>query len=99
MVAPLALLLLLAATPDPGAWEFLAPDVQQYEARMRVLEEKLVRAEAIHIALARVQNRIAERVRGGLAPCAGADGPSLVARTRILGPALRDAAQATRAEH
>jgi hypothetical protein len=99
MVSPFALLLLFAATPDAGAWEWLAPDVQQYETRLRLLEEKLVRAEAIHVALSRAQNQIAERLRSGIAPCADAAGQNLVARTRALGPALRNATQSARAEH
>ncbi|HYX93039.1 MAG TPA: hypothetical protein VE782_15840 [Myxococcaceae bacterium] len=85
-------------TPDAVPWEWLAPDVQLYETRLRVLEDKLVRAEAIHVALSRMQNQLAERLKAGLGPCADATGESLVARTRVLGPALRDAAQAARAE-
>jgi hypothetical protein len=99
MVAPFTLLVLLTAVPDAGPWEWLAPDVQQYEARVRELESKLVRAEAIHVALSRVQNQIAERLKAGVGPCVDAAGQSLVARTRVLGPALRDGAQAARAEH
>src|SRR5919197_6223049 len=46
-----------------------------------------------------MQNQLAERLKAGLGPCADATGQSLVARTRVLGPALRDAAQSARAEH
>jgi hypothetical protein len=87
------LLLIISAGPD-----WLVPDLDLYAAQVRALEAKLGQAEAIEIALARVQNQLAERLRVGRGHCQDAEGQSLVARSRVFGPALRDAVQAARAE-
>lgn len=88
-----ALLAVAAAGP-----QWLVPDLDLYAAHKRALESKLADAEAIGTALSRVHNHLGERLRAGKEHCQDAQGQSLLARSRVLGPALRDAVQSARAE-
>jgi hypothetical protein len=102
LIAPLGLVSFLCASavppPSPAA-RGLAPGQPDFLQHKRALTEKLAQADALGVALMRIQNAI-----GGILssapqkPCESEQARSLAARTRPLGAAYRDAAQSARAE-
>ena len=94
----MALILASPATADDPA-RLLAPDRGEVLASSAELELRLQRAEAVHRALARLQNRLMD-LAGPTAPlrCSDPQVGSLVLRTRAFGAAHRDATQNARAQ-
>lgn len=79
----------------------LAPSPADLAASAAETEARVARAEAIGVALIRVQNGWGEMLATGKAPQKPCDDPgarSLFARAAVFGPTWRDAAQAARAE-
>jgi hypothetical protein len=75
----------------------LAPDIVDLDEAAASADERLARAEALITALARVHNQLGEGLAAGQDPCGTPALADLWARSRALGPGVRDAAQAARA--
>ncbi len=95
-LVPVLALVLLGA--DPVAR--LAPGPAELTESLRATELRARRAEAIETASSRLQNAWGERLATGQVGARPCDAPldrSLLVRTAVFGPALRDATQAARA--
>ncbi len=92
-----ALILPFLAPLAPAA---LAPGPQELDAAMAGMEARLEKMEAVDAALGRVQGVWGESLAAGNKPdpCADPAAASLVARSRVLGGAYRDAVQSSRAQ-
>lgn len=86
-----------AAPPAATALRGLAPTLDELDGEAAIADERLGRAEALITALARIHNRLGEGMAAGSSPCADPGLADLWARSRALGPGVRDAAQAARA--
>jgi hypothetical protein len=92
-----ALVLVFLAPLAPAA---LAPGPHELDAAVAGMDARVARMEAIETALGRVQGAWAEKLAAGEKPdpCSDPAAASLVARSRALGRAYRDAVQSSRAQ-